>query len=72
MLQVFYLDVTKVDLDFAKHACCKPMFASVFIWMLHMFAMVFKYFQMFSQVFQTFVSSVSSVFFLYVATVASR
>jgi hypothetical protein len=35
-----------------------------FIWMLHMFAMVFKGFLVtFSQVFQTLVSSVSSIFF---------
>ena len=48
---MFYLDVAKVDLDVAytwmlqsyvsgvSYVCC-----SCFIWMLHMFALVFKYF----------------------------
>ena len=53
MLQVFYVDVAKVDRDVVYvamivHVCCKLLFpkfhqffqtrvASVFIWMLHMF-----------------------------------
>ena len=40
-----------------------------FIWMLHMFAMVFNFFQALSQVFQMLISSVSCVLF---TTVASR
>jgi hypothetical protein len=60
MLQVFHMDVAKVDRDVAYvamvvHVCCKllsPMYyqffqtyvASMFIWMLHMFDI---YFQMF-------------------------
>ena len=55
MLQAFYLDVTKVDLDIA-YTCmlqayvfkCFKVFhmyvCKCFIWMLHMFAMVFKCF----------------------------
>jgi uncharacterized protein (UPF0212 family) len=30
MLQVFYLDVVKVDLNVAYNGCCKHMFQSVF------------------------------------------
>jgi hypothetical protein len=40
MLQVFYLDVAYIS-----HICCK-----CFIWMLHMFAMVFKCFASVSDV----------------------
>jgi hypothetical protein len=67
----FHLDVTKVDLD-VVFTCMFQLFhtsvASVFIWMLYMFAMVLKCFHhAFSQVFQTLVSSVLSV--LYVACI---
>jgi hypothetical protein len=63
----FHLDVTKVDLDCAytcmlhayvssvSYVCCK-----CFIWMSHMFAMIFKSGVL--QVFHTHVLSISSVF----------
>jgi hypothetical protein len=54
MLQVcFYRDVAYV-----LHICCK-----YFIWMLRMFAMVFKCFKLFLQVFKTHVSNISSISF---------
>jgi hypothetical protein len=53
MLQAYVSSVLGVS-----YICCK-----CFIWMLQMFAMVFKCFHVFSQVFQMFVSSVSSIFF---------
>ena len=45
-----------LDVAYFSHMCCK-----CFIWMLRMFAMVFKCFLVFLQVFQTHVSIVSSV-----------
>jgi hypothetical protein len=69
-LQVFHLDVAKVDLDVAytcmlqayvssvsgvSYTCCK-----CFIRMLHMFAMTFKCFPGVLQVFQTYIANVSS------------
>jgi hypothetical protein len=82
MLQVFYLDVEKVDLDIAYTSMLKTYVSSVFhmfhtyvskcfIWMLHMFAMLSNVFQAFSQMFQTLVSSVTSVFFCMLQLVAS-
>jgi hypothetical protein len=57
----FHLSVAKVDLEVAIHASCKGIFLSIsgvsyvcckcFIWMLHMFRIVFKCFQEFLQVF---------------------
>ena len=80
MLQVFYLDVAKVDLDVTcmlkayvssvsgvSYVCCK-----CFIWMLHIFAMVFK---CFSGVFASVLDACFKCFIchlLYVATVISR
>ena len=82
MLQVFCLDVAKVDLDVA-YTCMLQAYVSkcfhvfytyvckCFIWMLHMFAIVFKYFS-------GVLASVSNAYFkcficllLYVATAAS-
>jgi hypothetical protein len=61
MLQVFYLDVVKVDLDIAYTYMLRAYVSSVsnvsyvyckcFIWMLHMFAMIFKCCKTFLQVF---------------------
>jgi hypothetical protein len=78
MLQVFHLDVVKVNLDFAytcmlqayvfsvsgvSYVCCK-----CFIWMLHMFCTGYNVFSWCSrhmlQVFQ--------LFWMYVASVSSR
>jgi hypothetical protein len=66
MLQVFHLDVAKVDLDVAYICECFKCFhtyvASVFIWVFAMFAMathvVSNFFLVFLQVFQTYVTSV--------------
>ena len=81
MLQVFCLDVAKVDLDVAYTCMLQALFqvfwvfhtyvCKCFIWMLHMFAMVFKYF---SDVFASVSDSCFKCFIcllLYVATVAS-
>jgi hypothetical protein len=69
MLQAFYLDVIYKCMLQAYVSKCFQVFhtyvCECFIWMLHMFAMVFKFFQTFSQVFHL------SSFLLYVATVAS-
>jgi hypothetical protein len=78
MLQVLCLDVAKMDLDVAYTCMFQVFFGilyvclQVFLWMLHMFAMIFKYF---SGIF----ASVSDIYFkcfiyllLYVATVASE
>jgi hypothetical protein len=75
LLQVFYLDVTKVDLDVAYTCMLQAYVSNVFRCFVCMFASVSSeccicnVFQVFSQVFQTLASSVSSVL-LYVATVA--
>jgi len=81
MLQVFYLDVAKVDLDVAYTCMLQAYVSSVLSCFICMFISVSSecciclqwfsnVFQAFSQVFQTLVSSVLFVFF-YVATVAS-
>jgi hypothetical protein len=46
-----------LDVAYVLYICYK-----YFIWMLRMFAIVFKYFQVFLQVFHMHVSSVSSIF----------
>jgi hypothetical protein len=76
MLQWLYMYVARVCPQYLicfPDVCCKCVYldvayfhtyvASIFIWMLRMFAM---FFQVFFQVFETHVSSVSSVFFLHV------
>jgi hypothetical protein len=71
---VFYLDVTKVDLDVVYTCKLQAYVSSVLRCFIHMFASVLSgcciclqwfsnVFQAFSLVFQTFVSSVSFVFF---------
>ena len=74
MLQVFCLDVAKVNLDVAYTCMLQAYDSSVFRCFIRMFASVSSGFciflqwfsnvlQAFSQVFNTLVSSVSSVFF---------
>jgi hypothetical protein len=82
MLQVFYLDIAKVDLNVA-YRCMLQAYVLSFRCFIRMFVSVLSecyiclqrfsnIFQAFLQVFQTLVSSVSFLFFLYVTTVASE
>jgi hypothetical protein len=69
MLQVFSLNVAKVDLDITYTCMLQAYVSKCFIWILHMFAMFFRHFhKCFIRLFQVFHLS----FFLYVATVASQ
>jgi hypothetical protein len=83
MLQMFYLDVAKIDLDVAYTCILQAYVLSVFRYFIRMFASVssgrciylqwfLNVFQEFLQVFQTLVLSVFICLLLYVATVASR
>ena len=54
MFHLFFRHILQVclsDVAYVSYICCKR-----FIWMLHVFAMIFKCFQVFLQLFQTHVS----------------
>jgi hypothetical protein len=55
MLQVFSLNVAKVDLDITYTCMLQAYVSKCFIWILHMFAMFFRHFhKCFIRLFQVF------------------